>query len=254
MNPVAENELLTASLEDYLEAIYLIVNEKQAARAKDIARRLSVHNSSVTGALHALADRGLINYAPYEIITLTPEGESAGREIVLRHEALKNFFLKVLAVAEPEAEEAACRMEHAVQPDLLERFVRFVEFVETCPRGGSQWLAQFEHFLQSRICQSDCPSCIRQCLRDVEVNSPCQTVPHISLAALKPGHRARIVDLGSQSSSRALLETMGAVTGVLIEAMQHSDQMGDDTLCICMNGHNVALDKTNAADIYVEVL
>jgi DtxR family Mn-dependent transcriptional regulator len=46
---MAESMTLSASLEDYLEAIFHIVAEKQAARVKDIAKRLSVNNSSVTG-------------------------------------------------------------------------------------------------------------------------------------------------------------------------------------------------------------
>ena len=68
--------VLSASLEDYLKAIFRIVAVKQAARAKDISARLSVSNSSVTGALRTLADRGLINYAPYDLITLTPLGQA----------------------------------------------------------------------------------------------------------------------------------------------------------------------------------
>jgi len=61
---------LSESLEDYLETILGIVEEKQAAKAKDVSARLGVNASSVTGALHALRERGLINHAPYDIVTL----------------------------------------------------------------------------------------------------------------------------------------------------------------------------------------
>ncbi len=77
---------LSASLEDYLEAIFQIVRDKQAARAKDISERLKVRRSSVTGALHALADRELINYAPYDLITLTDKGKIVAQAVVRRHE------------------------------------------------------------------------------------------------------------------------------------------------------------------------
>ena len=56
-------QALSASLEDYLEAIFHIVAEKKVARAKEIAEALQVSRPSVTGALHALAERGLVNYA-----------------------------------------------------------------------------------------------------------------------------------------------------------------------------------------------
>ena len=59
---------LTASQEDYLEAIYHISAEKMAARAKDISIYLDVRASSVTGALRILGKLGLVNYAPYDLI------------------------------------------------------------------------------------------------------------------------------------------------------------------------------------------
>ena len=54
-------ELLSSNMEDYLEAIFHISKEKQAARAKDIADRLMVNKSSVTGALRSLSEKGLVN-------------------------------------------------------------------------------------------------------------------------------------------------------------------------------------------------
>ena len=72
---MSDTATLTASLEDYLEAIFHIVERKQAARAKDISKRMHVNGSSVTGALRALSERNLVNYAPYDIVTLTAEGE-----------------------------------------------------------------------------------------------------------------------------------------------------------------------------------
>ena len=86
-------ELLSSNMEDYLEAIFHISQKKQAARAKDIADRLKVNKSSVTGALRSLSEKGLVNYAPYDIITLTTKGKRLAIEIVRRHDALKEFFI-----------------------------------------------------------------------------------------------------------------------------------------------------------------
>ena len=86
---------LTASLEDYMEAIFHLVDEKQAARARDIAQRLQVNRSSVTGALQSLAQKGLVNYEPYEAITLTQKGVAVAKDVVRRHEVLRDFLVKV---------------------------------------------------------------------------------------------------------------------------------------------------------------
>ncbi|MDO9585930.1 MAG: metal-dependent transcriptional regulator, partial [Syntrophales bacterium] len=138
-------DTLTASSEDYLEAIFHIIAEKQAVRPKDIAKRLKVRNSSVTGALHSLADKELINYAPYDVITLSPSGKAAAKDVIRRHEVLRDFFVKVIAVEGHDADKAACRMEHAIPNVILDRFIQFAEFVEVCPRGGSKWIAGFRY-------------------------------------------------------------------------------------------------------------
>ena len=134
---------LTASQEDYLEAIYNISAQKMAARTKDIATSLGVRASSVSGALKILGKYGLINYTPYDLITLTDEGRVVAEEIVRRHNALSNFLVKVLGVSEEEAEEAACKMEHSVPKDIINRFVKYSEYVEDCPRGGITWDSGF---------------------------------------------------------------------------------------------------------------
>ncbi|MCY2932021.1 MAG: metal-dependent transcriptional regulator [Planctomycetota bacterium] len=126
---MAEMAELSESLGDYLEAIFQIVACKKAVRAKDISERIGVNRSSVTAALHALAQRGLINYAPYDVITLTESGQAAAGELVRRHAGLKDFFVNVLGVGEREADEAACRVEHALTSDITDRFLLFVEGV-----------------------------------------------------------------------------------------------------------------------------
>lgn len=146
---------LSASLEDYLEVIFHIVEAKGAARPKDIATELEIGNSSVTAALKALATRELVNYAPYDVVTLTENGETAAREVVRRHETLREFYVRVLAAEAELADEAACQMEHAVPGEMVDRFVRFLEFIEMCPRGGPALLEAFRVHLDAG-CRPDC--------------------------------------------------------------------------------------------------
>ena len=135
-----DEETLSASLEDYLEAIYHIVKEKQAAKAKDISLRMDVNSSSVTGALRALSKRGLVNYAPYDLITLTQDGEKTAKTVVYKHKALLNFFKTVFCVDDKEAEENACKIEHVISPTVLDRFIKYSEYVETCSAIGTEWV------------------------------------------------------------------------------------------------------------------
>jgi len=155
---------LSASLEDYLEVIALIIQDKKVARAKEIAARLQVSRSSVTEAFRALAKKKLINYAPYEVITLTDKGQAVAEDIILRHHALKDFFIKVLDVDEKIADIGACRIEHAAPRDIIDRMIRFVQFLEKCPRGGTDWITSFSIFCKNGKISDDCRACIAKCL------------------------------------------------------------------------------------------
>ena len=160
---------LTASQEDYLEAIYHISAEKMAARAKDISKYLDVRASSVTGALRNLGKMGLINYAPYDLVTLTDEGRVVAEEIVRRHQALENFLVNVLGVESKEADEAACRMEHSVPKAIVDRIVKYAEYVEKCPKGSITWNSGFGYYCKHGCTEKDCDQC--------PSNSPKEEIP-----------------------------------------------------------------------------
>lgn len=155
---------LSASLEDYIEAIYHIIEEKLVARSKEIAARLKVSRASVTEALRALSKKGLINYAPYEAITLTDEGKLVAEDVIFRHEALKRFFIEVLAIDNSIAEEGACKIEHAAPPEIIARMISFTEFMQVCPRGGDDMIKGFAEYYHRGKQSSDCEGCVSHCI------------------------------------------------------------------------------------------
>ena len=132
-----KSHTLTASLEDYLETVFALVQEKGAARPKDIALKLNVRAASVTAALKILAEKGLINYAPYDLVTLTADGKKVARVITKKHDALLDFFVNVLGIAKENAEEFACKMEHSIPDRVLDRIIAFSDQSGTCPVCGA---------------------------------------------------------------------------------------------------------------------
>ncbi|OVE80746.1 hypothetical protein BVY04_05240 [bacterium M21] len=152
---MAASEKLSASLEDYLETIYLIEQEKQAARAKDIVVRLGVSNASVTGALRVLGQKKLVNYAPYDLVTLTPAGRRLAQDVMRRHDTLKGFLNSILNVEEEAADEAACQLEHAISADILCRLTAFVEFAQEA--DNADWLKGLHARLAKPSEETDAP-------------------------------------------------------------------------------------------------
>ncbi len=154
---------LTASLEDYIEAIYHIISINQVARSKDIATRLDVSRASVTEALRTLSKKELIHYAPYEPITLTQLGKETAEDVIFRHDALKRFFIEVLAIDTKTAEEGACRVEHAAPPEVIARMISFIDFLQACPRGGNDLLQGFADYYKHGKTRNNCDECVSSC-------------------------------------------------------------------------------------------
>ena len=159
-----EAEGLTWQSEDYLEAIAILQKEDRVARAKDIADRLGVTRGTVTSALKGLHEKGLINYQPYSYITLTDDGRKLAEEIIRRHETLALYFQRVLHLPPDQAEANACRAEHVLDAEVIDRMLCFLRFLDECPRTSEVWQHAFDKFCVSGAEKSDCKQCVGQCL------------------------------------------------------------------------------------------
>lgn len=254
-NAMPKSKRLSANMEDYLETIYHIVSEKKAARAKDIAVRMAVNSASVTGALRLLAEKGHINYAPYDVITLTPSGEVLARDIVRRHEILKDFFTKVLDVDEREAEDNACKMEHAVSPVIIDRLVRFVEFIQICPRGGEEWIGGFRQFCDRDDALSGCENAISKCLNDLKKRQRRFQETRrevITLESLESGQVARLIRVKGRGTIVDKLKKLDITPGSIIELEEMEASEG--RINIKVRGYHLSLRKDDFSKIELEVI
>lgn len=154
---------LTSSLENYLKAIYEIVIKNKAARAKDVSKLLSIGASSVSEALKNLADKGYINYQPYGIVTLTDKGEKTALELNKRHVIICNFLENVLLVDKEIIDENANKIEYGVSEEVLEKFIRFLTFMQTCSCKEPKWIKSFKYYSANGDLQEKCHSCIAKC-------------------------------------------------------------------------------------------
>jgi DtxR family Mn-dependent transcriptional regulator len=166
---------LTASLENYLKAIYQIVEKNKAARVKDISTVLSIGASSVSEALKNLAEKGYINYQPYGIITLTKKGEKIAVELTKRHDIICNFLENVLLVDKNIVDENASSIESGISTEVMEKFVRFLTFMQTCSCKEPKWIKSFKHFAKFGELQDKCNNCVEKCKAnpDVDINKNC---------------------------------------------------------------------------------
>ena len=121
---------LSASLEDYLEAIYEIDKTKRVVRVKDVAHKLGVTMPSVNGALKNLEGKGLIAHEKYDYIELTEDGFSKASQIASRHRLLFKFLKDILDVTPETAQEDACKIEHVLSRETIEKMTDYMDRYE----------------------------------------------------------------------------------------------------------------------------
>ncbi len=147
---------ITSTMEDYLETIFQLNREKGAIRVKNIAKKMGVKMPTVTNMLKTLNDKGLIDYEKHEYLELTRAGLKVGKEIERRHNAIRSFLTEILKLDPVSADEEACKMEHGMSSETLVRLIKFIEFVQSCPRTGESWLNYFEDYCRNGIKPEKC--------------------------------------------------------------------------------------------------
>ena len=108
-----ENGNIKSSGEDYLEAILMIQNRHGYARSIELAQQLNVTKPSVSVAVHALEKKGYLAIDGDKYLHLTEEGRKIAEKIYERHCFLKDALIAI-GVEEAQAEDEACKMEHAI--------------------------------------------------------------------------------------------------------------------------------------------
>jgi Mn-dependent DtxR family transcriptional regulator len=139
-NSAAPNPLSDLTrVEDYLEVVYDLIQQKGYARSTDIAERLDVKSPSVTHMMQKLNGMGLIVYERYRGLVLTDKGEEMARFMRQKHATIVEF-LQLLGVEEKTAKMDAEGIEHHVHKVTIRRIERFVKFVNTHP----SWFKEIE--------------------------------------------------------------------------------------------------------------
>ncbi|MFN2434706.1 MAG: transcriptional regulator MntR [Nitrososphaeraceae archaeon] len=115
----------TERMEDYLEVIYELVQQKGYATTVDISSYLNVSSPSVTKMMQKLDETGYLNYEKYRGIKLTNEGIRIARNIRNRHGLLAEFFM-IIGVDEETANNDAEGIEHHLHPETMKKLEEFI--------------------------------------------------------------------------------------------------------------------------------
>jgi len=131
--------MATPSQEDYLEAIWQLIQEKGYARAADIADYLGISRASVSRMVRKLDENGQVAYERYRGLTLTELGRFRGQRLFERHQILSQFLTLVGFEDRDQVLRTVEGIEHFFGPEELDRIERFVQFIQEHPEVNGAW-------------------------------------------------------------------------------------------------------------------
>ena len=133
---IAGHDSLTASVEDYLKAIYAIGKGIGPAATNEIAQRLAIAPASVSGMVRRLADQGLLAYERYRGVRLTDLGRRAALRTLRRHRVIEAYLAEALKYPWDRVHAEAERLEHAASDELIDRMAATIGEPEFDPHGA----------------------------------------------------------------------------------------------------------------------
>jgi len=120
---------VSEKMEQYLETIHGLTKAQGYARVKDISYELGISAPSVTEMIQKLKKKGLVSYESYHPVRLTDEGDELARCLESRHEILEELF-KTIDVCEKTAQEDACRIEHQISSETVEKLGKLLDYLK----------------------------------------------------------------------------------------------------------------------------
>lgn len=143
----------TQDVEEYLEAILDILNEKEIAKTNDLSQILKVSPSSVTEVLQRLSKNELIIYEPYKGVKLTDKGLVIATKIKRKHRIIEVFLKDYLRINPENIHAEACKMEHCVSDEITDALCKLLGGPEKCPCGKD---------IPKCSLEKECDECIRR--------------------------------------------------------------------------------------------
>ncbi|MGB0409301.1 MAG: metal-dependent transcriptional regulator [Opitutales bacterium] len=192
----------SSTVEDYIKQIYLLAEKSPSVEVPmgSVAEALGVVPGTATTMVKALADAGLVQYAPRVGVQLTPPGRTLALHVLRRHRLIEQFLVEVLGFDWSEVHEEAEQLEHVVSDLLLERIDQFLDHPTEDPHGDPIPSAEGELRKGSASSLADCPLDAPvevERIRDQDTDF----LQYIAGAGLNPGARITVVARSTTAES-----------------------------------------------------
>jgi DtxR family Mn-dependent transcriptional regulator len=229
--------LSSASVEEYLEAIYSFNEKGELAKNQDLSEKLKVSPPSVTQMIQRLAEEGLVAYEPYKGTQLTGKGMALAQKVVRKHRLLEVFLYDTLKLPRERVHEQACRMEHSITDETASALCKALNNPEKCIDN--------DLIPECSLNVQDCKECEE--MRKKHSDQPLVT----QLSNLKPDEEGKVAFIRGGIQSTRRIQDMGLTPGTYLKMVNAAPFNGP--VEVEVRGTSLALGRHLAGQVYIEV-
>jgi DtxR family Mn-dependent transcriptional regulator len=125
----------SVSREDYLKAIWEMLEEGQSPISARLAEELGVTPPAVTAALKRLTRDQMVRVDRAGRIDLSRKGRQFAERMALRHQLAEMLLTDVIGLPWSKAHDEAERLEHAISPEVEALLLKRFSDKTSCPHG-----------------------------------------------------------------------------------------------------------------------
>lgn len=218
----------TSLREDYLEAICIYTGRYSRPPAlTDLSAALHIDEGEVRTDMVELARQGDVSFGDDGSINLTDKGSVTGSQIIKRHETLQCFLRDILGMDQSSASDEACKIEHAVSDETIDRLGDYLR--SPLPQSPAGWHADKAPGVQESVHPGTCRYAR-------------------SLADFGEGEQLVVRDILGQKCAKRLLD-LGVVPGQKVTIKR---KLRNRSLVVQVKDCDVALSPEIATAICVE--
>jgi DtxR family Mn-dependent transcriptional regulator len=233
---------MSSSTEEYMEAIYNLTQNGEAATTSALSKRLNIAPASATEMLRKLAGEKYVHYSPYQGVTLTTKGLKVGERITRKHRLLERFLHDTLKIGKDRVHAEACAMEHSLSDEAERALCQTLKAPDKCPDDNKLIPPCNLNFTSCQECkesQKDSFDTIQKRKENV-----------VSLSTLKEKQEGTIVFIRGENRVLRRLCDMGLTPGVKIGITRVAPMKGP--VEIAVRGSKLALGDEIACKVFIK--
>ncbi len=127
--------MLSLTEENYLKAIFHLVNDENTVTVNEISKLLNVKMPSVNNMMKKFAARKWVVYESYKPLKITSEGKKQAAQIVRKHRLTEMFLVEKMNFGWENVHEIAEQLEHIHSEEFFDKMDELLNFPKYDPHG-----------------------------------------------------------------------------------------------------------------------